>query len=273
VREGKPLRLAHLADIHFGAADPKVLEAAARHIEQAAPHAVVVAGDLTQSGKRSEFDAARQWLLDLGLPCACIPGNHDTPMFQLHHRLLRPFARYEKRLSEFAFPLRAGGIHVDGLNTARGWQARHNWAEGSVDLGDLEELVSAPAKAAVHLLACHHPFISPTGAPLQTATRRGQRASKRLAGSPVQVLLTGHVHAPQAEIIQGPEGAYVSVTSGTLSMRLRDVPPSFNILDFDGDVMTVTALMYAGNAFSGKIRSVWDIARMEQLQPPGVVSS
>jgi hypothetical protein len=37
--------------------------------------------------------------------------------------------------------------------------------------------------------------------------------------------------------------------------------------------MTVTALMYAGNAFSGKVKSVWDIVRMEQLQPPGVVSS
>lgn len=267
------MRLVHLADIHFGAADPHVLEAATRAIEQVAPHAVVVAGDLTQSGKHREFEAARDWLVDLGLPCACTPGNHDTPMFKLHHRVLNPFGRYQKYLSDFAFPMRSGNIRIDGLNTARGWQVRRNWAEGSVDLEDLDALVSEQASEDIRLLSCHHPFVPPTDAPLHTETRRGRRASWKLGKSPVQVLLTGHVHAPQAEIIRTPEGAYVSVTSGTLSMRLRDVPPSFNVLDFDGSIMSVSAFIYEGRSFVRKISSAWNLSRMEQLRPPGVVSA
>lgn len=267
------MRLIHLADIHFGAADPQVLEAAADQIGHAAADAVIVSGDLTQSGKRREFDAAREWLRALKLPFACVPGNHDTPMFQLHHRVLRPFSRYEERFAEFGFPLCKGNVRIDGLNTARGWQARHNWAEGSVDLDDLDDVLTMKASQPTRLLACHHPFISPTGAPLRTATRRGRRASARLAASSVCVLLTGHVHAPQAEIIGGPDGGgYVAVTAGTLSMRLRDVPPSFNILDFDGSVMSVTAMVKEGAGFARKIASAWDISRMEQLRAPGVVT-
>lgn len=267
------MRLVHLADIHFGAADPNVIDAAGRYIEQAAPHAVIVSGDLTQSGKHREFEATRKWLQDLGLPCACTPGNHDTPMFQLHHRVLNPFGRYEKYLSDYAFPLRLGNIRIDGLNTARGWQARRNWAEGSVDLEDLDAIVEQKAPEGIRLLSCHHPFIPPTDTPLQTETRRGHRASKILGASPVNVLLTGHVHAPQAEIIRVPEGNYIAVTAGTLSMRLRSVPPSFNVLDFDGDVMSVTAVSYGGSSFVRKTNSVWDLSRMEQLRPPGVVSA
>lgn len=267
------MRLIHLADIHFGAADPRVLDAAARYIGQIAPHALAVSGDLTQSGKRREFAAARNWLRGLGLPCVCTPGNHDTPMFQLHHRVLNPFGRYEKYLSDFGFPLRAGDLRIDGLNTARGWQARRNWAEGSVDLEDLDAVLHQDCPEKIRLLMCHHPFIPPTGTPLKTATRRGLRASMVLGGSAVSVLLSGHVHAPQAEIIQTSTGSYVAVTSGTLSMRLRNVPPSFNILDFDGSVMSVTALSHEGNSFVPKTKSVWNLSGMEQLRPPGVVSA
>jgi 3',5'-cyclic AMP phosphodiesterase CpdA len=267
------LRLVHLADIHFGAADPHVLEAAVQTIQQAAPQMVIVSGDLTQSGKHREFEAAEKWLGDLGLPCACTPGNHDTPMFKLHHRVLNPFGRYQKYLSDFAFPVRTGRIRIDGLNTARGWQVRRNWAEGSVDLDDLDAVLSEDAPEKIRLLTCHHPFVPPTDAPLHTETRRGQRASRKLGESPVQVLLTGHVHAPQAELIRTQEGGYVSVTAGTLSMRLRDVPPSFNILDFDGDIMSVGAFIHDGRRFAKKINSAWNLSRMEQLRPPGVVSA
>jgi len=267
------LKLVHLADLHFGAADPNVMAAAARQIRVFSPDAVIVSGDLTQSGRRREFDAAREWLLGLGTRIACTPGNHDTPMFQLHHRVMRPFSRYRDHVAEFSFPLDLGKVRVDGLNTARGWQVRRNWAEGSVDLDDLDQILSAESKAETRILACHHPFVSPAGAPLQTATRRGRRASARLGASDVNVLLNGHVHAPQVEIIPGPFGAYVSVTAGTLSLRLRQVPPSFNTLEFDGALMTVTAYSHDGYDFTRKIRSVWNTVRMEQLRPPRVVSA
>lgn len=118
--------------------------------------------------------------------------------------------------------LQVGSVSIDGLNTARGWQARSNWAEGSVRLDHLAEIVSRDAPAdSLRMLACHHPFRSPTDAPLRTRTRRGALASEMLAGSDISVLLTGHVHAPHAELIGEATGNYIAISAGTLSTRFR----------------------------------------------------
>ncbi|HAQ76798.1 MAG TPA: hypothetical protein DCR96_09935, partial [Hyphomonas sp.] len=119
-----------------------------------------------------------------------------------------------------------------GLNTARGWQARRNWAEGSVNLDDLDEAIvrAGKSRAEVKLIACHHPFHSLPGAPLRTRTRRGRRASDMVAASHVQMVLTGHVHTPSVVVRQRANGCYLAVSSGTLSVRLRAEPPSFNLI-------------------------------------------
>lgn len=265
--------LVHLSDLHFGAADPAVLEAARTAILRAEPEGIVVTGDLTQSGRRREFDAARDWLTSFDLPFAVTPGNHDTPMFQVHHRVSRPFARYRKRFSDFSFPMVVRNVRLDGLNTARGWQVRRNWAEGSVDLDDLDEIIALNSPCQTRVLACHHPFVSPTQSPLRTATRRGRRASERLAASRIQVLLSGHVHAPQAECIRTQSGSYLSVTSGTLSMRLRGLAPSFNLIEFKRQNVSIMPLSYQGGVFHHGEQSAWDLRQLERLAPNRVESS
>ena len=47
-------RLIHLSDLHFGAHDPKLVEAVVRKIDEVAPDLVVVSGDFTDA-----TDAAR----------------------------------------------------------------------------------------------------------------------------------------------------------------------------------------------------------------------
>ncbi len=96
-----PIRILHLSDFHFSTrsqwdADP-ILRALAGFIAADAaandlyPDLVILTGDLAQSGKRSEYDLARQWLEDLWprltrdpatpLPrdrLLLVPGNHDV---------------------------------------------------------------------------------------------------------------------------------------------------------------------------------------------------
>ncbi|MGB3627369.1 MAG: metallophosphoesterase, partial [Henriciella sp.] len=138
-----------------------------------------------------------------------------------------------------------------GLNTARGWQTRSNWAEGSVNLEKLETVISEAKDNSDRrsFLICHHPFLSPPDAPLRTATKRGRRASRRLAQSGIRFLLTGHVHAPSVTVVEHKAQAYVALSAGTLSTRLRSNPASFNLIDVSGRDCRVTVHNLHGDRF------------------------
>lgn len=231
--------IAQISDVHFGAEDERAIAEAAACIEEAGPDMLVLCGDLTQRGKRSEFEAAATWLDQFDLPKLVVPGNHDTPMFNLAARAAEPFKRFKSLFSDLFDVAEAGEAIAVGLNTARGWQVRRNWAEGTVNLDDLDEAIirAAESDATLKMIACHHPFHSLPGAPLRTRTRRGRRASDKVAASHVQVLLTGHVHTPSVTLRQRANGCYLAVSSGTLSVRLRAEPPSFNLVRLeDGNV-------------------------------------
>ncbi|MFN7055980.1 metallophosphoesterase family protein [Hyphomonas sp.] len=260
--------LAHLADVHFGREDRLATELAREVILAANVDAVVVAGDLTQRGKRSEFEAAREYLESFGRPVLSVPGNHDTPLLDMSARARDPFGRYDRFLGEFSAPIESERLMVRGLNTARGWQARSNWAEGSVNLADLEAAIGNDAQAggAVRMLACHHPFRAPSRTPLRVDTRRGSRASQRLGASGVSVLLTGHIHSPYAERIEEPGGAYVAISAGTLSSRLRSSPASFNLIKVVQDRVSLEVLQLSGGVFTPAGSQSWELPGLAPVQ-------
>ena len=79
-------RIAHLSDIHFGAHDPRIVDAATAWLEERRPDLVVISGDLTQRARVEQFRAAAAWLNRLraaGLKILVIPGNHDVPLFNV----------------------------------------------------------------------------------------------------------------------------------------------------------------------------------------------
>ncbi len=244
------MKIVHAADIHIGATSDALLEAARLAIAGAGGEALVVSGDLTQRGTRAEFSGARAWVDAVGLPTIAVPGNHDTPLLHAGHRLFKPFERYTDYFGDLTRPLNAGSARLFPLNTSRGWQTRTNWAEGSVDLKDLDGMITAAASAGdVPVMVCHHPFTPFSGAGLRTRTRRGDEASVRLASSPFRLLLTGHVHTPHAEWIHDRSGSYLAVSAGTLSLRLRRAPPGFNVLDLDAEGLRVTPFTLEDGAF------------------------
>ena len=245
--------LLQLADIHFGTEDPVALrafEATARELDA---DAMAVCGDLTQRGKRSEFEDARDWLNRFDMPKLVVPGNHDTPLLNLYERVASPFERHDSYFSDLAAPVSTGDVVLTGINTSRGWQARSNWAEGVVNLDELEgaisdaETLASPGMAL--FLVCHHPFLSLPEAPLRTATRRGRRSSSRLLRSRVAFLLTGHVHSPSVSVVANGDAGYVAIAAGTMSTRLRNTPASFNKIEFSGERCMLTVYRLQDGAF------------------------
>ena len=158
-------RIVQVADIHFGTENPVALDAFETAVAESDVDAIAVCGDLTQRGKRSEFRAARDWIDRFDLPRLVVAGNHDTPLLNLYERVVSPFERHDDYFGDLAAPLDLEGAVVVGINTSRGWQTRKNWAEGSVNLEDLESAIEATQSATrdgkTGFLICHHPFLSP----------------------------------------------------------------------------------------------------------------
>ncbi len=234
-----PVRLLHLSDIHFGAENVEALRAVELFVARAAPAMVVISGDITQSGRRREFRAAQDWIDALPAPVAATPGNHDTPVYDVFARMFSPFHRYARHLGGVdatgrLIELDGGRIRITGLNTARGVQARGNWAEGVVGLDDLDDAVERLAGGradAWRLLLCHHPLLAPEGARIGVNTRRGREALRLAAAGGIDAVLTGHIHDAFAAESEAPLSGPIQLGAGTLSTRVRATPASFCLIE------------------------------------------
>ncbi len=242
----QPIRLLHVSDIHFGAEDEMALQAVEDFASRLRPDALVVAGDITQSGRKREFEAARAWFDRLGILSIVAPGNHDTPAFHLPHRIperiIAPFDRYRRHIGELdgvgrLIELR-GRVRISAINTARGAQGRLNWADGVIDLKDLQDTLGSLADGpdeAWRILVCHHPLREPGHSHISVDTRRGGEALARCAAARVDAILTGHIHDAFAHAIHSPRRHMVQMGSGTLSTRLRGTHPSFCMVTIEGE--------------------------------------
>lgn len=255
------IRIIQLSDLHFGAEDPQAIRLASEHIQDDPPDVLVVCGDLTQRGKRCEFRAALDWLEGLSLPKLVVPGNHDTPLLNLPARITDPFERHRNHFGDVASDLTVGDWQISGLNTARGWQARANWAEGVVNLDDLADRLSDATTRRI--IVCHHPFVSSPQTPLRISTRRGEAADSLLQESAASLLLTGHVHAPSANLRRSPTGVYLAISAGTLSLRLRDHPPGFNRLVLDGDLVQADVFECVNGSLKRRALGQWSLPGLE----------
>jgi 3',5'-cyclic AMP phosphodiesterase CpdA len=241
------VRIAHLSDIHFGGEMREATEAALNKVDEFAPTAIVVTGDLTLNGLPGEFRAAAAWLARLRQPTIVTPGNHDTPYWNLPLRALRPFDRYRRYIGpDESVALDTPEVSVRSLNSARGAQPRFDWSKGAMALGKLRAI---EWRGGTKVFACHHPLVDVQGAPVTGGVRRGARAATLLAGAGVELVLTGHVHVPFAlRLTLASEGCY-AVGAGTLSMRTRGAPPSFSIITITDLAFEVAVLAWNGDQF------------------------
>lgn len=225
------MELVHLTDLHFGCEDRAALAAAAKYVSQHGPDAVIVTGDISKDGLQSELDAACAWMRGLDAPVMLTPGNHDVPYFDLLGRLIYPWDRFRRA----AHGLRTEAWHEPAwslvpVNTARAWQMRLNWAQGEISRGQTAIAAAELQKAApgaLRIVATHHPLDWPIDAPIKGLTRGGVRGLRLLADAGAELFLSGHLHFASARLF---ETRALSVTSGTLSRRVRHEPCAFTVL-------------------------------------------
>jgi 3',5'-cyclic AMP phosphodiesterase CpdA len=240
------LKLIHFSDIHFGGENAGALEAATAYASASGHDLLIITGDLTQFGAPAEFAAASAWLSRLPKPWLALPGNHDTPWWGLGARLIDPFGRFERAVGPaddvaFATP----DLAVRSINSARGWQVRLNWSKGEVSRGQAERAargLETSAPRALRVAACHHPLIEPSGEPITARVRGGRFAARRLQQAGVDLILSGHLHAPFVEALPVGDGRTYAVCAGTLSLRERGVPAGFNLIEVEESSVKVTAL-------------------------------
>ena len=246
-------RLLHITDIHFGGEDRAAVEAVTAYALADPPDLIVVTGDITLDGKPQEFQAAARWLADLPEPRLVTPGNHDTPYLNIPLRILAPFDRSRRYIG----PTDGCGVDLPGvsvrcINSSRGGQPRLNWSKGAVNLETVAQAgrsLAAQDPSQLRIVACHHPLIEAVGAPVTGGVHRGHLAAEMLAGQGVDLILTGHVHNPFAVPLPfGDERTY-AVGGGTLSVRLRGTPASFNCIDVEPDCVKITAMGWSGSHF------------------------
>jgi 3',5'-cyclic AMP phosphodiesterase CpdA len=252
----KPLKLVQVSDIHFGGEHKAAVEAAVERINAEQPDLVIAAGDLTKDGKDSEFDAAQAWLARLPRPQLVTPGNHDTPFVgprEILNRIVAPWRRYERRFgdrknSDWDDPRAT----IAAMNSARAFQLRLNWSKGAVSRSQVREVcadLKEAAPGAVKIVVCHHPLIEMLGGPMTAKVRGGIAAAQAFSHAGVDLVLTGHIHAPFVHPYPFSDGCTQAVGSGTLSVRERGVPPSFNVIEIDDVDIRITALAFERTAF------------------------
>ena len=253
-------RLLHLSDLHFGAHDPKLVEAVARRVDAEAPDLVVISGDFTQRARTEQFQEACQFLERLreaGHDVLAVPGNHDVPLYDVLRRFLSPLTRYRRFVDDTLCPVHEiPGAIVLGINTARSF----TFSDGRISEEQIELIRDTFARAdekMTRIVVTHHPlFALPVGDELAKAAGRSELALDAIGEAGVDLLLAGHNHVASihnARDLVTRAGPALVIQAGTAtSTRLREQQQSFNRIAIDGGSVIVTAETWNGSKFGAE---------------------
>lgn len=274
-------RLIHLSDLHFGAHDPRLVDAVAERVDEEKPDLVVISGDFTQRARTEQFKEACDFLerlRDAGHDVLAVPGNHDVPLYDVFRRFLSPLTRYKRYIDDTLCPVHElPGVTVLGINTARSL----TFSDGRISeeqLKFIRDSFERTATDALRVLVTHHPlFALPVGetGEVKRAVGRSDLALDAAADAGVDMLLAGHHHVASthsARDLVTRAGPALVVQAGTAtSVRLRDEEQSFNRIDIEGDSVTLTLQRWKADKFeSGAVQQYdlrdghWRVAGAEE---------
>ena len=272
----------HLSDLHFGAHDPKLVEAVEQRIDEAKPDLVVISGDFTQRARTEQFEQACQFLDRLkaaGHEVLGVPGNHDVPLYDVLRRFLSPLTRYRRYIDETLCPFHElSGAAVLGINTARSL----TFKDGRINeeqVAYIRDTFARTRPDTMRILVTHHPmFALPVGdgPELGKAIGRQELALSAVADAGVDLLLAGHNHrasAHHAKDLVTDAGQALVIQAGTAtSTRLRDEEQCFNLIEIGEGEATVVVQAWDGAGYASRdaqrfVRrgGHWEMATGEQL--------
>ena len=245
----------HLSDLHFGRVEPRLLEPLARRVRIAAPHLVVVSGDLTQRAKSSQFRDARRFLDTLPRPLLAVPGNHDVPLYNVWQRFLQPLAKYRRYISADVEPAFVDEqIAVVGVNTARSAVFKGGRIN-SAQIARVRERLAGLGARVTKVVVTHHPFDLPPGHGEPALVGRARLAMQAFAACGADLLLAGHLHSTHVGETTARYAierfAALIVQAGTAtSTRARGEANSFNVLHIENSRVYVERYRWDGTDFA-----------------------
>ncbi len=244
--------IVHVSDPHFGdAADLRKIAGVENLVPDLEPDVVVISGDLTLRARHGEYQAARMFVheLERTAPVYVLPGNHDVQWWWRPLIPFAPAAQYAKFPEYFGPALTptmdlTEGI-VTGALTSHGiaWRSltlrlRDIAVKGYLPRVEMRRVAGVFDRARpeqARVLVTHHNVLRG-----EVSQRMGlahwQRAHRRIVESGADVVLCGHDHEHQIDVL---EGVVVSC-AGTISARSQEGQPSaFHRVCVDDDAIQV----------------------------------
>jgi 3',5'-cyclic AMP phosphodiesterase CpdA len=255
-------RLAHLSDLHFGAHDPKLVDAVARRMDEEKPELIVISGDFTQRARTEQFKEACRFLEQLreaGHEVLAVPGNHDVPLYDVLRRFLSPLTRYKRFVDDDLCPFhQLDTAAVLGINTARSL----TFKDGRVNADQVEHIRQTFARTPEdmpRILVTHHPlFALPVddSGELGKAIGRQELALDVVADAGVDLLLAGHNHRASThhapDLVTRASSTLVIQAGTATSVRLREEEQSFNLIEVAHDDVTIAVQGWDGSGYASQ---------------------
>jgi 3',5'-cyclic AMP phosphodiesterase CpdA len=269
------LTIVHLSDLHFGSvADLAQIAAVEDLVPDLDPRLVVISGDSSQRSRHGEYQAAKGLVRELErtAPVFMIPGNHDV---QWWWRPFIPFAsqiKYRKYTRYFGpvlnptvkFPeavvtsaLTSHGVSWGSLT----WRLRDLAVKGHLPKSQIEHaqrVFSAADPGQVRVLVLHHNVLRGEIS-RRMGLARWKQAQRRILESGADLVLCGHDHQENADLLGGK---VVVSTAGTLSTRSRGGKPSvFNRIVITEDAINVEFYRWESDRMLFKRSDVYTFPR------------
>lgn len=235
-------KLLQISDMHFGTEQPQVMLALLALSEEKKPDVLVVSGDITQRAKPEQFRRAKAFCDRLGIAqMLSLPGNHDIPLYNLHARLVRPYAAYRHAFGDVLEPeLVTPSLCLLSVNTTRWWRHKN----GDVSKAQIARVCGQLARATpqqLRVVVVHQPVHVLRPQDEHDRLRGWQPAVQAWSAAGADVVMGGHIHLPYvcelSSTVSGLSRRLWCVQAGTaVSSRIRrEAPNSVNLLEFASD--------------------------------------
>ena len=252
--------LAQITDLHvrargelcFGKVDTTgMLRACVQHLLSLVhrPQAVVLSGDLVDSGTPDEYAALRELLAPLPMPLYLMPGNHDDRaalrgVFSDHAYLHQwpDFIQYA--IDDYPLRIVALDTLIPGKGTGELCERRIDWLART--------LATAPQKPTAVFM--HHPPFQTLIAYMDRFPPRDRDALAAVIGSNPQVhaILCGHVHRPIETRFAGTLASTSPSVAHQVALRLEVnapltysmEPPAYRLHAYTPESGVVTHTVY-----------------------------
>lgn len=258
--------IVHFSDTHFGGkADLAQIEAFQALVPDLEPQLVVLSGDVAQRARHGEFQAGRALVRELErtAPVYVLPGNHDVQWWWRPFVPLGSGAKYAKYLRYFGpelaptlvFPqaIVAGAVTAHGLAWGSlTWRLRDLAVKGHLpkrEFRRVKAVFDSAAPEQARVLVVHHNVLRGELS-RRMGLARWRRAQRRIVESGAEIVLCGHDHQEQVDLL---DGRVVVACAGTLSRGSRGGRPSvFNRVVIHQDAVEVE--LYRWDAGRGQFK-------------------